>query len=305
MYQRFQNCYLWSQWPFSLVPDYGQLVFQTRLLSTMRFMIYGTAWVFLAIDNFLPDKTKSVFKEITVRALIIGLIVGVSSGILTLAFITPLILEAELYEEAGVDGNLAGHSSSQTLSQHTTPKNLWQRNLITVAGSVFLAVCYSLVLSTVYPFFPLSNCWVRGLSLGFTGFLFLNFIPNLGLPANPPGIEYVADVVVRQRWWFFLLACESTALALSFFLLKGFQKKHLSKNGLILGILFSSGLILIPFLIGAPNKMGHSLVPEHIVVRFRQFSIILNLVTWIFLGTLVTLFLKTHCKNIPPNLIES
>lgn len=246
-----------------------------------------------------------MFKEITVRALIIGLIVGVSSGILTLTFITPLILEAELYEEAGVNGNLAGHSSSHPPSQRTTPKSQWQRNLITVAGSVFLAVCYSLVLSTIYPFFPLSNCWIRGLFLGFTGFFFLNFIPNLGLPANPPGIEYVADVVVRQRWWFFLLACESTALASSFFLLKGFQKKHLSKNVLFVGLLLSSGLILIPFLIGAPNTMGQSLVPKHIIIRFRQFSTILNLATWVFLGTLVTLFLKTHCKNIPPDLIKS
>ncbi len=253
----------------------------------------------------MPNIINNVFKEITVSALIIGLIVGISSGIFTLTFVTPLILEAEAYEEEGENTHLIEHHSSQDVSQHEPHVELWQRNLITVAGSVLLVSCYSLVLSLIYPFFPLSNCWFRGLLLGFLGFLFFNFIPNLGLPANPPGVEYVSDIAVRQKWWFSLLACEAIFLALCYFLLMKHKKVNFPKKYLLLGIAAFSSIILIPFLIGVPNTMGNSMVPEHLVTNFRQFSTILNLATWVFLGTLVTLFLKAYCKNIPSNLIKS
>lgn len=237
----------------------------------------------------MPKKATNV--------LIVGLIAGTIIGILTLLFITPLILQAELYETTEDYGKLAKPHVEQTFSHDKQTKLLWQRNLLTIAGTVLLIVCYSIIFHLIYPFFPISNQWIKGLILGFIGFLLFNFIPSLGLPANPPGIEYAAKVTVRQKWWFSLLICESTAVALSMFFFTYYQKGILPKKYLFLGIILSSSIIFIPFFLGIPNTTIESVVPDQIISRFRQRSIMINFITWILLGTLATLFMKTSATS--------
>ncbi|MBI3353982.1 MAG: CbtA family protein [Nitrospirae bacterium] len=200
-------------------------------------------------------------KDSILNGVIAGLIAGIILGILTLTIITPLILKAEKFENS-VTVIKDGGASHEHGEGEEMP--FYKRLLLTMVGTTTLGAASGIILSIVYLYFRNKGI-KKGLILGFLGFLFVNLLPGLGLPPNPPGVETIAEVENRQLWWFLLIGAAA---------------------------LISLVVISIPFIFGSPSGIKYSLVPDDLITVFRIASFTVAFIFWLFLGGFVAYFNK-------------
>lgn len=208
-----------------------------------------------------------MFKRIAQTAGFTGLLAALLLTLLQSFWITPLILQAETYENAP-----AGHVHDD---EAWAPEDGWQRIVSTTGGNLVVAVGFALMLAALYTLRAPGKT-SQGLFWGLAGFAVFTLAPTLGLPPELPGTA-AADLNQRQIWWIGTAASTAVALALIVF----------AQNWLLkaLGV----AILVVPHFIGAPQPETHeSLAPEALESQFVMASLLTNAVFWIAMGLIST-----------------
>jgi cobalt transporter subunit CbtA len=245
------------------------------------------------------------FRRLFLVALLAGLVSGVAISAVHQVSTTPLILAAEVYENAGpaetpgaaaeapaAEGE-AGHDHDQAAEGHShgdgdawSPADGWERTLSTAVADVLTGVGFSLLLVAAYRIWGGSMTWRTGLFWGLAGFAAIVASPNLGLPPEVPGTE-AAPLADRQAWW--IATAALTALGLGcIFLVK---RAWAAALGLV--------LIILPHAYGAPQPAEYaSAAPEELAHRFIVAATIAGLVFWAILGATTGYFYNRFFKSV-------
>ncbi|MGD1879400.1 MAG: CbtA family protein [Kiloniellaceae bacterium] len=225
-------------------------------------------------------------------ALVAGLVAGLSTAVLQHFTTTPLILEAEHYENGEAGGVV--HSGSRSgafggarlILAHTgadhaaddhgtwAPADGIERTLYTSVATTGTAIGFALILLSAM---ILANARITartGLMWGVAGVVAAGLAPALGLAPELPG-SAAAALGARQIWWI------GTAVA--------------TAGGLWLALRVSTplaigggiALMILPHLVGAPDPGGFvSDVPSELAGHFAAASLVVLAVIWTLAGTL-------------------
>ncbi len=227
----------------------------------------------------------------TSRLLAVGLLAGLGAGILVAGLqtvvTTPLILHAEVFEEAG-EAAPAAHDHAAPATAETTaaaatehhheadawgPADGLERTGYTALATVATAIGFALMLVSVIVFSGARLTVRSGLGWAACAFVATGLAPSLGLSPELPGMP-AADLTARQLWWVGTAA--ATAIGLWLMLRRpepGFK---------VVGL----ALLVLPHLIGAPHLAGAeaSAVPPELSARFATASLALHAVLWALIG---------------------
>jgi cobalt transporter subunit CbtA len=198
-----------------------------------------------------------------VRALVLSAAAaGLAGGLIAATYqalvATPLILEAEVFEQAGatVEGATLG------------------RHLLTSLATIVLAIGGALVLLGLMVLDGGRITAMRALPWGAGAFVAVALAPAVGLPPELPGMS-AADLVERQIWWL------ATVLATAFGLWTIFRRG--GPASIVLGVL----VIVLPHVVGAPQPVSQeSAVPAGLAAHFVATSLAGSLILWIVVSSL-------------------
>ena len=225
----------------------------------------------------------SLFRNIVLTAVIAGLLSGLLLTVMQSFSTVPLILQAEVFENAG---EAAGHShgaapaanAAAPAHAHNHDEAGWapadglERFAYTAAADVLSAIGFALVVLAASEALGGFGGWRGGLMFGLAGFLTVILAPGLGLPPELPGMP-AADLGPRQIWWVATAACTAISLGL----LAYTRSAALAALAIV--------LLIAPHLIGAPLAPSHeTAVPMDLYARFVNTVYATNLVFWAVLG---------------------
>ena len=228
-------------------------------------------------------------RETVLAAVVAGLIAALVFTVVQSVWITPLIHQGEVYEEAAehshaeahehhADAHADAHEGAHEAGGHHhdddewKPEDGWQRTLFTFGANLLMGVGYAFVLVALYLLWREPRNALAGGVYGLAGFLVFFAAPAVGLPPDLPGTA-AAELGVRQQWW----AMTAVATAVGLFLL--FSQSRWSLR--ILGIL----IVIAPHFVPAPQPaVESSLAPAELQTQFRVATTIANAVFWVALG---------------------
>jgi len=223
------------------------------------------------------------FRNLVLSAFVIAIIAGLIFSAYQASFITPLILNSEVYEvlETGSQHDLAW-----------APEDGVERHSWSFATNFLLCFAYALILLSAMTVKTSVNA-VKGLFWGGAAYLTIFAAPALGLPPEIPGME-AAYLEGRQTWW--LVTVILTALSLWLIAFHSIINKAI-------GVV----LILVPHLLGAPQPEIHGFVntdPEAVVALTQLWhdfilqTSIANALLWLVIGGLSGFFVGKHIYPI-------
>lgn len=225
--------------------------------------------------------------------LTIALLGGIGAGLVNwgvqLLGTTPLILEAEVYENAApaaADATMAAEAGDhEAAAEAWAPEDGWERNLYTLGADILTGVAFAFLLTAAIVFFGKGADWRRGLLWGLAGFACFSLSPSFGLPPELPG-TVAAPLVERQLWWI------GTALATAGGLFAAVRLRN------IYGYAIAVVLIALPHVIGAPHPDAPGgLAPEELAQKFVLVAVATSLVFWVVLGVLTGAFFKRYANE--------
>jgi len=229
----------------------------------------------------------TVFRNVVFIAAIAGLLSGVVMAAMQAYATVPLILQAEVYEEAaGGHHHGAPAVSAPSALEHEAaapaeeeegwaPADGFERYSFTVLANVVTAIGFALVLVAVSELAGGIAGWRHGVFWGFAGFAVFTLAPGLGLPPELPAMP-AADLAARQVWWIGTAVATAAGLGLIAF------RSSLAFS--LLGV----ALMVAPHVIGAPQPASHeSPIPESLHHQFVVAVTVTNLIFWVVLGALV------------------
>lgn len=211
-----------------------------------------------------------MFNRILLSASIAGVLAALALTVAQIVWVTPLIQQAETYEEAA-QANVEEHHAEHQHESAWQPENGWQRTLSTATSNSVMGIGFALILCGMYTLRQPSGV-AQGLGWGLAGYVIFFAAPALGLPPELPGTA-AAELATRQYWWLGTAAATAFGLGLIFL-----QPRRL---------LMAAGalLLLIPHLVGAPHPaVPQSLSPETLQTQFRLTTIFTNALFWAMLG---------------------
>lgn len=223
----------------------------------------------------------TVFRNVVFVAALAGLVAGLLMAAMQQFTTTPLILQAETYEGAGEEEEVAdatdGHAHEHD-EDGWMPEDGFERYFYTALSNVVGAIGFALVLVAFSELAGGIAGWRQGLLWGLGGFAVFTLAPGLGLPPELPMMP-AADLAARQVWWIGTVVATAAGLGLIFF--------RSSLPLAALGIL----LIVVPHVVGAPHPDTHdSPIPANLHHSFVVAVTVTNLVFWVVLGALVGFF---------------
>ena len=227
-----------------------------------------------------------------IRVLLAAIFAGVLAGAFATGVqswrVTPLILEAERYENVdGVEGH--SHSSDATQASDATqtdvaeaeeveawgPEDGFERVFYTGLSNMVAGVAFSLLLTAGILFTNSAISLQSGLVWGLCGFVAFVLAPNFGLSPELPGMQ-AAGVVERQVWWVATVSMSAVGL-----MLFAFKRE-------IVWMLLGVCLLIAPHLYGAPQPITHeSAVPANLAADFVIATIVSSALFWAFLGAVL------------------
>ncbi|TPK67160.1 MULTISPECIES: CbtA family protein [unclassified Mesorhizobium] len=245
----------------------------------------------------------NLFRNVVFIAAIAGLVAGVVLACMQAYATVPLILKAEVYEQAGgghhhdhtapapTDNNAmnsaapAGNAMSSAApaaaeavpaeEEGWAPADGFERFAFSVLANIVTGIGFALVLVAVSEFAGGIGNWRQGVFWGLAGFAVFTLAPGLGLPPELPAMP-AAELLPRQIWWTATVAATAIGLALIAF------PKSLPLA--ILGVV----LIVAPHIVGAPQPDSFETpIPEGLHHQFVVAVTVTNLVFWLVLGAVV------------------
>ena len=226
------------------------------------------------------------FGRLLLAAVIAGGLSGILVSIVHQVATVPVILDAEVYENAGGESAPAVASVAPDGHDHEHDGEAWapadglERTLYTTAADMLTGIGFALVLVACYRLWGRAMNWRTGLYWGLAGFGAVIVAPTLGLPFEVPGTE-AAPLFARQVWWIGTVVATGGGLAM---ILLG-----RAPAWCILGL----ALIVAPHAIGAPQPAEYaSVAPEAVAHRFIVAATVTGLLFWAALGATTGLFYK-------------
>jgi len=234
--------------------------------------------------------------------LTIALLAGIGAGVVGwgvhMLGTTPLIQQAEVYENAGeaaapaateAEGTQHTHDADTPAHSHDAeawaPADGWERNFYAFGADVLTGVGYAFLLTAAIVFFGKGADWRRGILWGIAGFACFSLAPSIGLPPELPGAE-AAPLLERQLWWIGTAA--ATAIGL-------FVAARLRN---VYGYAIAVILIAAPHIIGAPQpEVAGGLAPEELEHKFILIAIASSLAFWLVLGVLTGALFKRYANE--------
>ena len=227
-------------------------------------------------------------------ALLAGLIAGVIGWGLHMVGTTPLILAAEVYENAGAENAPAEATAATAMTdghdhQHDAeawaPADGWERNAYSLGAQLITGVGFAFLLTAAIVVFGRGADWRRGLLWGLAGFASFTLAPSLGLPPELPGTE-AAPLLDRQLWWIGTVIATAGGLFIA------------ARLRNVFGYAIAVVLIAAPHVIGAPQpQVVGGLAPEELEHKFVLVAIATSLVFWLVLGMLTGAFFKRYAND--------
>lgn len=224
----------------------------------------------------------AVFKRIIAAAASAGILAGLLLTAVQQIQVIPVLLQAEVYENAATNAFQSGHADSSVGHDHDAwqPANGLERTIFSTVSNIILALGFALLLAATVSLSGTTLGCRSGLLWGLAGYAVFYVAPSLGLPPEVPGTES-AQLTDRQIWW--LMTVLVTAAGLSLLV---FSRTWAIK---ILGVI----LLGVPHLIGAPQAQFHtSTAPAELVDSFIYATALANFVLWLSLGGLLGFFYK-------------
>jgi len=226
-----------------------------------------------------------VIRETVLAAVVAGLIAALVFTVVQSVWVTPLILQGEVYEDAAEAApHSHEHEAHETAEHEETagghhhdenewkPEDGWQRTLFTFGANLLMGVGYAFVLVALYLLWHQPRNLLGGALYGVAGFLVFFVAPALGLPPELPGTA-AAELSVRQEWW----AMTAAATAIGLFLV--FSQNNWGMR--ILGI----AIVIAPHFVPAPQPaVESSLAPAELQSQFRVATTVANAAFWLALG---------------------
>jgi cobalt transporter subunit CbtA len=252
----------------------------------------------------------NIFRNVVLVAAIAGLVAGLVLTALQAYATVPLILQAEVYENAGghQHGDAAapaGHDHAAAPAENAmssaapaensmmstaapaaepaiaeeeegwAPADGIERTGFSVLANIATAIGFGLLLVAVSEFAGGIVNWRQGVFWGLAGFAVFTLAPGLGLPPELPAMP-AADLMPRQIWWWSTVVATAAGLALIAF-----------RNSLPLAIV-GVALIVAPHVVGAPQPVSYETpIPEGLHHQFVVAVTVTNLMFWLVLGAAV------------------
>jgi cobalt transporter subunit CbtA len=221
-----------------------------------------------------------VFRNIVFAAAAAGLLAGVLVTVAQQMGVVPLILAAEVFEQAPEPTAAAapaehGHGDHE---KAWAPQEGFERTAFTLLANVVTGAGFALLLVAGFALRGGAMDWREGLRWGLAGFAVFMLVPSIGLPPELPGMP-AASLGPRQLWWAMTAAATAAAFAL------------LAFRGSPLWSAAAVVLLLAPHLIGAPQPPDEgTLVPASLHQRFVVAVTVTSFLFWIALGVLSAVF---------------
>ncbi|WP_192180992.1 CbtA family protein [Mesorhizobium amorphae] len=239
----------------------------------------------------------NLFRNVVFIAAIAGLVAGVVLACMQAFATVPLILKAEVYEQAGgghqheyaaapaanaTDTNAMSsaapapaEAAAPAEDEGWAPADGFERFAFSVLANIVTGIGFALVLVAVSEFAGGIGNWRQGVFWGLAGFAAFTLAPGLGLPPELPAMP-AADLTERQIWWWATVAATAAGLGLIAF-----------RKSLPLAIL-AVVLIVAPHIVGAPQPDSFETpIPEGLHHQFVVAVTVTNLVFWLVLGAVV------------------
>jgi cobalt transporter subunit CbtA len=224
-----------------------------------------------------------MFVRILLTALIAGVLAGMFIFAAHMAQTSPLILHAEIYENAGSSD---AHGSTTPSTEATSEAEEWgptdgiERSAYTLLADMLTSIGFAFVLVGAIALSGRDVDWHRGMIWGLCGFAVFFAGPSLGLAPELPGMQ-AADLQARQIWWISTVVLTAGGLAILFFA----NLKMVKLAGLL--------LIITPHLIGAPAHEIHpGGVPAELAAEFVAATLVISGLFWLLLGGLTGHFYR-------------
>ena len=205
--------------------------------------------------------------------------------------VTPLIFEAEVYEQAAggpshgpavhlhEDGERHLHDAGEggdaapVAAEPWEPDDGIERYGFTFLANIVTAVGFAFVMAAAFAIRGRPVDMRAGLWWGLAGYAIFALNPSLGLPPEVPGAA-AAPLIPRQIWWFGTMAATAVGLGLLVF------AKPLWLR--VLGV----PILLLPHFIGAPHPVGlePGPVPPELASLYVVRALAAALFFWLLLG---------------------
>lgn len=233
-----------------------------------------------------------LFQRMFFAALLAGLLAGAAMAALHQWKVAPLILQAEVYENAAPAHEHASEAEAVAPHEHEAedwaPQDGAERIGYTVLADLLAAVGFAFVLAAVSIVADIPLTARNGLFWGLAGYVAFQLWPAFGLPPELPGMP-APEVLPRQIWWW------GTAIAAG----AGFIAIAKMRNWTAIGVAMI--LLLVPHIIGAPQLIGEyeSAVPPHLATEFAANALATGAAFWLALGPLLGLFTERAARGVP------
>lgn len=219
-----------------------------------------------------------------------GLVTALIYSVVQAFTVTPLIFEAETYEQAA-----GGHSHAPSVHLHEDgeqhlheegggevtpaaaepwePDDGIERYGFTFLANFVTAVGFAFVMAAAFAIWGKRVDMRAGLWWGLAGYAIFALNPSLGLPPEVPGAA-AASLEIRQAWWFGAMAATAVGLGLLVFAKPIWLR--------LVGV----PIILLPHLIGAPHPTGlePGPVPPELASLYVVWALVTALFFWLVLG---------------------
>jgi cobalt transporter subunit CbtA len=223
------------------------------------------------------------FRTMVLVAAAAGLIAGLGMTAAQQFTTVPLILKAEMFEQAGEAKAEHEHADAAAAHEHEhgggwAPSDGFERTAFTLAANVITGIGFALLLIAVSELAGGIAGWRQGVMWGFAAFAVFTLAPGLGLPPELPAMP-AAELGPRQLWWIGTVAASASGLALIVY------------GRSVLAIGTGVALLVAPHLIGAPQPASYdSPIPEDLHHSFVVAVVMTTLVFWVLLGGLAGFF---------------
>ena len=228
--------------------------------------------------------------RLVLAALIAGMAAGFIYGGIQHVRTTPLILAAEVFENAAEPA--AHEHAAGTPSKHEhaaeewAPNDGWQRTFSTTLASVITGAAFAVMLAgiSLLTGFPITP--KNGLIWGICGFLAVTVAPGAGLAPELPGMP-AGDLVSRQTWWVATIIATGAGIFL------------IATRRELRWLAAAVALIALPHIIGAPQPLTHeTAVPAGLAASFAANTIAASAVLWSLIGLFLGLATDRFSKKI-------
>ena len=223
------------------------------------------------------------------RLLMTALVSGALAGVFVFAShmtkTTPLILLAEVYENAELAESHA-HEPPKAAHNHAVESDAWapddglERSAYTLLADLLTSIGFAFTLVGAIALRGRNVDWRSGMVWGLCGFASFYVGPSLGLAPEVPGMA-AADLVTRQFWWLVTAVATAGGLALIFFA----GPYGLKAAGV--------ALMAAPHVVGAPSHtIEDGGIPAELAAQFAVTTLLVTGLFWLLLGSLTGYFYR-------------